>query len=502
LPCNSFDILRIGDAPLQDCELPVKLLIKVEPDQVDWVDGMQLAQRCRSELQQFGLDDVHCEVLEAQIRAACDSPSSSSVSPTPATSPHPFVWPIKDEWAYSWRKHLLPFTPILGQCISRADTPHIRGSTGLYLRISTKAGTRYADCLLTCRHVLIKNENNDAINLVSTVESTNHEQPIQVIQPANYEEIKPELDIEKALLETQIKRIQEKGTFAKTEKTSRYLADLQQELELLNAFLPYYNNKADDRKIGYIIASPPISAKIEAHGKTICRDWAAIRIDPSKFCLEDNVLPKNQFCIVDVQPKILLGLMRTGQTSAVDDCDNWSIYNCRGKDMLAIEQYITPDSLQREIDRIRRLKNEEAAKNTQPTRLSVFKSGFQSGTTYGHLNEIGSYIKNGLSYSQHLCILSQVKGHAFSDDGDSGSLISMLCRPDGDKRHDPVVVAAGLLWGGCNPTQYCASDITYAIPLIYVLGDVKQFFSKPGTDFDRVEFSNLKVWEPNNATIS
>ena len=63
LPCNSFDILRIGDAP-RDSELPPKILINVEAGQVSWADGMALAQRCRSEVQRFGIHDVHCEVYE------------------------------------------------------------------------------------------------------------------------------------------------------------------------------------------------------------------------------------------------------------------------------------------------------------------------------------------------------------------------------------------------------------------------------------------------------
>ncbi|KAI0455162.1 hypothetical protein F5B21DRAFT_473103 [Xylaria acuta] len=50
LLCNSFDILRIGDALLQDCELPVKLFIKIEPGRVRWVNGMNFARRCRLKL--------------------------------------------------------------------------------------------------------------------------------------------------------------------------------------------------------------------------------------------------------------------------------------------------------------------------------------------------------------------------------------------------------------------------------------------------------------------
>ena len=493
LPCNSFDVLRIGDAPLQDSELPVKLLIKVEPNQVNWVDGTNLAQRCRSELQRVGLDDVHCEVLEAQLRGACNN-SSSSASPTPPTSGTPFFWPISNDWLYPWRRFLLPFTPALGQCISSTDTPHIMGSTGLYLRISANAGTRYTDCLLTCRHVLVKDENDSAINVVSSRESTNPKQLIDVIQPANHRPIKEELAAQKVELEQNIKKFQDKETFDKTETISQRLALYQQQLKHLNAFLAYYDYNADDRKIGSIIASPPISQKIQAPGQSIRRDWAAIRIDQSKFHLGDNILPKNQFYLVSLSDEaILRDLKATGQAFSVEGSHTLLTNYRPDEDMISIEKYITVDSLQIHIDKMKRLDN-QAENDTQPIHLDVFKSGFKSDTTHGYLNEIGSYAKDDLFYSQNLCILSQRK-NTFSCDGDSGSLVSILCRPRDDKMYDPVVVAAGLLWGGCNPTQKDSWDITYAIPLEYILEDVKQFFSEPGTDVDEVEFGNLKAWE-------
>ena len=152
--------------------------------------------------------------------------------------------------------------------------------------------------------------------------------------------------------------------------------------------------------------------------------------------------------------------------------------------MLAIEKYITTKSLQSHVD--------NQAKNN--SYLDVFKSGFASGTTHGYLNEIGSWIRDGISYSENLCILSRGK-NAFSCKGDSGSLVCILCRPGDDRTHDPVVVAAGLLWGGCDYPQKPSWDITYAIPLESILEDVKKFFSEPGTNVDKVEFGNLKAWE-------
>ncbi|KAI0537056.1 hypothetical protein GGR58DRAFT_514123 [Xylaria digitata] len=467
LPCNSFDVLRIGNAPLQDRELPVKLLIKVEPGQVNWEDGMNLARRCRSELKRLGLNDVHCEVLEAQVRTANNVSSSSSGSSEPASFPPPFFWSIGAEWVHEWKKLILPFTPNLGQCIASPNTLPTKGSTGLYLRISTKEGIRHADYIITCP---------TAVEPI-----TDYKGLIQVLQPANYEEIKEELDATKERLEDTMEHLKLKKEFSElTKSANEYLNLCQQNFEQLEAFLAYYDRTANDRKIGYITASPPISAKHQPSRQITRRDWAAIRIDQPKFCLGDNAPPKNRFCIEGLERTIRNNLKATGQTVTPED------------DFLTIDKYIIVESLQDHISMTQR--RNSRTRDDKALHLNVFKSGFKTGTTHGYLNEIGSYTRDGLYYSQNLCIPPQGK-EKFSEDGDSGSLISMLYRSGDDKTHEPVVVAAGLLWGGCN-AQKAARDIIYAIPLEHVLEDVKQFLGQRKINVDEVEFSNLEVFAP------
>ena len=62
--CDGIEFVRIGDAPLADNELAVKAILVVAPDQLSWDEGMSLVQRCRSEIQALGIDDVHCEACE------------------------------------------------------------------------------------------------------------------------------------------------------------------------------------------------------------------------------------------------------------------------------------------------------------------------------------------------------------------------------------------------------------------------------------------------------
>lgn len=61
---EEIQFVRIGDAPLADDELAVKVILILAPDQCSWDEGMSLVQRCRSEIQALGIDDVHCEAYE------------------------------------------------------------------------------------------------------------------------------------------------------------------------------------------------------------------------------------------------------------------------------------------------------------------------------------------------------------------------------------------------------------------------------------------------------
>ena len=65
---DGIEFVRIGDAPLADNELPVKVILMVAPDQLSWDEGMSLVQRCRSEMQVLGIDDVHCEFFKRRLR--------------------------------------------------------------------------------------------------------------------------------------------------------------------------------------------------------------------------------------------------------------------------------------------------------------------------------------------------------------------------------------------------------------------------------------------------
>ena len=60
--------MSIGDKPLPDNQLPVKVLIAVPPCTLSWDEGMSITQRCRAKMQALGIDDIHCEFFERRLR--------------------------------------------------------------------------------------------------------------------------------------------------------------------------------------------------------------------------------------------------------------------------------------------------------------------------------------------------------------------------------------------------------------------------------------------------
>ncbi|KAI1820505.1 hypothetical protein F4861DRAFT_545464 [Xylaria intraflava] len=465
LPVNSFDVLRIGDATLYDQQLPVKLLVKVQPGVVSWAAGTGLAYACYSELRRFGLHDVHCEVLEARVRTTAGNNSlASSPLPDPTTSRPPFFWPIEEDWDLPWRLSLLAYTPILGQCISPCDLPHKMGSTGFYLRVCSKADQRNTNYLLTCRHVVMDDEDHACIDLVNK-QGSDREKPRRVIQPGNHEEIMKQLDVERNALQTKIRILEEKEiAFDDLKPRERtHLTKLKHANTRMEAFLAHDKNITNNRAIGHVIASPPITAR-----DLYRRDWAAIEIDKTKF----PTIPENGFCVAPLPTKIREDLRATGETSSIG-------YESE-VDILNVTKYITMNILRTMLQ-----EREYEGNAKSPV---VLKSGFETGTTAGYVNEISSYTKSDLSstYSPSLCILPQDK-EVFGACGDSGSLISLLCQPTGINMR-PVVAAAGLLWGGCEGI-HDVWDITYAIPVEYILDDVKRAL---GGD---VEIDNLTEWD-------
>jgi hypothetical protein len=173
LPIFGFDVLGVGDRDLpSDKDLPTRLLLQVTQD-VTWEQGMRLALNCHQQLVGFGLDpsSICCEVFHSNGPSRCETfMSTPEPTGTPkctladipadnsASGPHPFWWPIQDDWENGeYRQYLLGFTRILGQPISTTADPSIHGSSGLYIQLTKTIDgqEKCVDALLTNRHVVV-----------------------------------------------------------------------------------------------------------------------------------------------------------------------------------------------------------------------------------------------------------------------------------------------------------------------------------------------------------
>ncbi|KAI0395950.1 hypothetical protein F5Y17DRAFT_473716 [Xylariaceae sp. FL0594] len=455
LPWNGFNVLRIGDGDL-DGDLPVKMLIQVDR-QVDWEAGMRLAHDCRSLMQdKFDLDEVRSR---------------------PAPPPRPFWWPAEKVAQYGPMDESLLLTTLLGQCLATAPDAG-RGSSGFYLRITTRS--KQYNCLFTCSHVVLDKAAKSGINLLS--KNSTGDNGIEVIQPACLTELEHELRL---ILKNEGANIDKWDGRDPGGLTEFY----REKDENLKDLLKHCEQRRGNNKIGYVLLAPRATAHLAGDKTSFHRDWAAIDLDMSKF--ESNTLPKNEICVADLPLSAKLRMSATGQGSSFNG-NSFKIAKPNSVSWkITIDHYIDTGSLE---DRLK-----DAKDNGSP--LEVFKYGFATQLTQGHLNGIPFVANSSGAYTQSMCIIGfkepslpfKDPGTSFNVKGDSGSLVTLLCHHK-DKAKGVKAVAAGLLWGGDGGGGLLnRSYVSYATPLGWVLEDVKKCFSESSDD--EVVVDNLTLWD-------
>lgn len=67
---KGYDVLRMGRASLGEARLPVRLILRIQRESslsADWATCSRLARACFGVLQERGISDVHCLVLEVDL---------------------------------------------------------------------------------------------------------------------------------------------------------------------------------------------------------------------------------------------------------------------------------------------------------------------------------------------------------------------------------------------------------------------------------------------------
>ncbi|CAG9974904.1 unnamed protein product [Clonostachys byssicola] len=290
----SIDIVRLGlhenpDRGLPEPEQPHVLLISVA--NTTWGQGFPAVMSCRRIMEQYGLDDIHCEMKEmvlADLSCELEGPVAerSASAPNEAPNEAPPLAPrltsqseVFPEPEYCPGAHYRTMaSECLGASIALLDSPTWEGTKGLYLR-RKDAGAILA---LTCRHILFKKGSELSNELYQHNPDTT---PRLVIQPGSGT-LNDMLEFAETMCRFTERRratVEARADYTE-ERRDILLTDLQNELALRSQWRDYVKSIAapESRIIGHVLFSPKVSPGKSPSGESRLRDWALIELYPNK----------------------------------------------------------------------------------------------------------------------------------------------------------------------------------------------------------------------------
>ncbi|KAG7439988.1 uncharacterized protein BT62DRAFT_924364 [Guyanagaster necrorhizus] len=353
-----------------------------------------------------------------------------------------------------------PLTPTLGLHISTKARPDAGGTMALYLAQGGGSEKLFG---LSCRHVLIgsKEANNDYVyhpsaprknvlllsnrditDLVNSIEIniTGHSTAVK-----NYrKEIKGFEEREKGtnagdVMEAKAARIEAQAL----------LDDVEKKIDALRVLRKQLNNdwnRLQNRVLGHILRSPPISVSVGRHRFT--EDWGVFEVDRAK--LGDGFQGNK----IDLGTKLTPEEFKK-KCFALGDA-NWEF--TYPEDRLLPLMGIIPDNA---------LRTPNMWDSDGEPCLLVIKNGNATNTTIGRANGVFSIVREYFTDTsidqtsmEWVIINYDSKSEVFSKPGDSGSVIADI--------HGRI---GGMLTGGSGKTP--SSDMTYATPFWWLLERIK-----------------------------
>ncbi|KAF8992681.1 hypothetical protein BDQ17DRAFT_1253699 [Cyathus striatus] len=418
---------------------PIVVCIGVIPKSLSRELAQEAAHACKGILVSFDFDSIEIAFRESRFRRYTRTLLDHVPSEDPTFS---FCGPL---------------TAALGLPIASIEAQVVAGTGGIYL----SAGNNIY--LLTARHVVLPREDPNIV--YDHIQST--QDAVQVILPGPavfhgmVQSIANEINNRKrmkSMYERQLDELQRKGNTDDTEKSRVNIESfLQEEETMIKKLEEFQSNVIQDwiqEKnfiIGHVLYAPPIRAN--EGPKRNSEDWALIDLDRSKINwpkFRGNVIDTGTFHFQSkMTTKEFVSLMRPHKYKYPQD----HLFSIQG---------VVPE------DELTRPKNRDKA--GQPY-IKLIKNGRRTKTTVGYGNGIKSFVREYLldgteRTSLEFAIFGREKYSAFSDRGDSGSVIV-----DSEGR------AAALLIGGCSyeETSFPA-DITYATPFEWILERIKAKF--------------------------
>lgn len=443
---TSLDPVRIGDAGAPSP--PVIVWIGVVPNTLSPQDGVEVATGCKAILSAHKMDDVHVEIRESLV--------VRSAGPKMYKPVHTF---------YGTAEVQEPFSTSLGLPISPEKNPSIAGTGGFFLSDQNKPGKIF---LVTARHVLFGEEESNVhfhwnvnhpkrnVLLFSDDDFKKHTTAIPAAISGKHvliAQLERRLECSRQLdekdLAAELRRIEYQSV-----KAEQVIEDLKN----FNAEISRGWKKREDRKLGFVVVSPPLALNVGEEGFT--EDWALVEIDSSKI---DST-------------NFVGNAIDLGTSIPLEKFSVW-MYPHRRRDM---ENPFS--SFEYPSDRLLKISgtipDKEMWKLSQRTVnhhgdpcIMVIKRGNTSGLTVGRLNNIRSftryYVGVGDAISKEVVILPRdSKSGTFSVRGDSGSAVI-----DGEGR------LAGLITAGSGVSE--DFDCTYVMSINFLLQRMHEMHIKP-----------------------
>ncbi|KAK0708875.1 hypothetical protein B0T21DRAFT_83068 [Apiosordaria backusii] len=374
--------------------------ISVKPGSLDSVNGLKITSLCREDLLSAGLN-VHCEIHEGSVQRLNGPPATVIPHQYPGGGHRP-----------------ISLTSVLGgQRIAAEDSSTKEGTLSLYLEVGQGPKHERITCALTCRHVVFPRTYQNEVR---------DDREKQVIMPGQktFEAIYGTEKEDLKLWESQ--------------KNDRYHVHRDACKELITHLASLEHTSS--RRIGHVLFSPP---SLLAHrGKfTWLPDYAVIALGRDRFGADYNKL--NNTIYIGSPTSNLKGLKIVNQGRLKP------FWRPAGKSVPLGDLFEIPDP------------------KTQDDPVFVGKSGGASDLTFGRLNEIKSVLRvnpgGGSDFIEvwHWVIIG-VGGDAFSEEGDSGSVVWDL---------DGRIV--GILEAGLKG-QIPRVDLTYATPMQWIMDHIKE----------------------------
>lgn len=407
---TAIDVVRIGYAGGDF--FPVTILVSVEPSSTGWPEGKAAVDVCEQVLHDSLLFDVNVEIKEGVVFNLVNHKTAPPRAPPLLTA----------EDVNTHERYIddaAPLSELVGTEISLFDLPTYRGTKGCYLR-DRKNGDIYA---LTCRHVVLPNEDNTRDFTDPAV--------------ADYPIIQ-----------------------ASEETTTDHTPSVAPELRSLWG----RSARPQDRIIGHVVCAPRICS-VGSGPATRMRDWALIKLHPGKHTTPLRQLQNRVWTASNFAAKVRPILDKEIAPALRDKYPAFT--EAEGNDNFSMElKGILHDSTLR--------KPPHEVKSKDEPSIVVMKHGAATGLTVGVSNNIRSVTRrhnahNGAEVKcMEWCIVLQkhwdmIWQIPFSKGGDSGSVV-----------FDTQGLVCGMVTSGNG--QGGRADVTYASTIEWLLKDMGDNF--------------------------